>query len=78
MARLALFAVAALPDPAPRGDLSQITLRGHGWRVDCLSRAGWGQDALRRSFEIFARRHRMPMRMHSACGVGMFLTTLAR
>ena len=77
MARLALFAVAALPDPAPRGDLSQITLRGHGWRVDCLSRAGWGQDALRRSFEIFARRHRMPMRMHSACGVGMFLTTLA-
>jgi SAM-dependent methyltransferase len=61
--RHALFAVVALPTPAPRGDLSQITLRDRGWWIDCLHRAGWRQDALHRSFEIVARRHRVPMQM---------------
>ena len=46
--RHALFAVVALPDPAPRGDLSQITLRDRGWWADCLRQAGWRQDALHR------------------------------
>jgi SAM-dependent methyltransferase len=61
--RHALFAVVALPDPAPRGDLSQITLRDRGWWADCLRQAGWRQDALHRSFEIVARRHRVPTQM---------------
>jgi len=61
--RQALFAVIALPNPAAGGDLSQITLRDRAWWLDCLRRAGWGQDALHRSFELVARRHRVPMQM---------------
>jgi|SRR5271166_92241 len=61
--RHALFAVVALADPAPRGDLSKITLRDRGWWLDCLRQAGWRQDALHRSFETVARRHRVPMQM---------------
>jgi SAM-dependent methyltransferase len=61
--RQALFAVISLPSPAAGGDLSHITLRDRTWWLDCLRRAGWGQDADQRDFELTARRHAVPMRM---------------
>ena len=61
--RQALFAVISLPSPAAGGDLSHITLRDRSWWLDCLRRAGWGQDADQRDFELAARRHAVPMRM---------------
>ncbi len=71
--RQALFAVIAVP--APVGcDLSQITLRDRAWWQDRLCQAGFAQDALHRSHELIARRHRVPVQMRwnvhlvSACG----------